>query len=107
MLEESKFVGDVMKKNFKKELVMTKTLKKILKTVINVGFNVYIDSDFNVRNRCHITGKSRCSAHRDYNIKDKLHHNSAIVFHNLQNYDSHLIIEELEKVDFKINVIPN
>ena len=28
------------------------------------------------------------------------------MFHNLQNYDSHLIFQEIGKYNFKINVIP-
>ena len=40
-------------------------------------------------------------------MKIKLNHNTPIVFHNLKNYDSHLIIHKLGKFNFKINVIPN
>ena len=29
-----------------------------------------------------------------------------VVFHNLQNYDSHIIFQKIGKYDFKINVIP-
>ena len=28
------------------------------------------------------------------------------MFHNLQNYDSHLIFQKIEKYDFKLNAIP-
>ena len=35
-----------------------------------------------------------------------LNHKNSIVFHNLKNYDSQLIMQELDKSDFKINVIP-
>ena len=34
-------------------------------------------------------------------------HKTPIVFQNQKNYDSHLIMQELRKFDFKINVIPN
>ena len=29
------------------------------------------------------------------------------MFHNLRDYDSHLIFKELDQFDVKINVIPN
>ena len=47
------------------------------------------------------------SAHRDCNINVKLNHKIPIVFPNLRNYDSHLIMQELDRFNFKINVIPN
>ena len=33
--------------------------------------NVYVDGDVKVRDRCHITGKDRSSAHRVYYINVK------------------------------------
>ena len=36
-----------------------------------------------------------------------LNHKIPVVFHNLKNYDSHLIMQELGKFNLKINVIPN
>ena len=65
--------------------------------------HVYVDSK--VRDNCHITGKYRGSAHRDGNVKIKLNHKISIVFHN--NYDLHVIMQELSKFNFKINVIPH
>ena len=66
---------------------------KILRTQLNVGFVIknYIDSDVKVRYFCHITGKYGGSAHRDCNINVTLNHKIPIIFHNLKNYDSHLI----------------
>ena len=37
VIEESKYCNDVMKKYFNKELVMTKNIMKILRTLLNVG----------------------------------------------------------------------
>ena len=69
--------------------------------------NVYIDGDVKLRDHCHISGKYRGSAHRDCNINLRLNHTNPIEFHNLKNYDSHLIMQELGKVNLKISVIPN
>ena len=56
--------------------------------------NDYIGNDVKVRDHCHVTGKYRGSAHRDCNINVKLNHKIPVVFHNLKNYDSHLIMQK-------------
>ena len=38
---------------------------------------------------------------------DKLNHKIPVAFHNLRNYDSRLIMQELGKFNFKIKIIPN
>ena len=40
-------------------------------------------------------------------VISKLNHEIPVVFHKLKNYDSRLIIEELGKFNFKINIKPN
>ena len=65
--------------------------------------NDYIDNDVKARHHCQITGKCRVSAHRDCNINPKI----PVVFHNLKNYDSHLIMQEKCKFNLKINAISN
>ena len=69
--------------------------------------NNYVGNDVKVRDHCHITGKYRGSAHRDCNINVKLNHKIPVVFHNLKNHDSHLIMQELDKFNSKVNVKPN
>ena len=69
--------------------------------------NDYINTDVKVRDHCHITGKYRSSAHRDYNINFQLNHKIPIVFHNLKNYDSYLFMQELGRFNLKISIIPN
>ena len=65
----------------------------------------YIDTDVKVKDHCHITGKYRGSTHGDCIIKVKLNKKFPVVFHNLKNYDSHPIMQELGKFNLKINVI--
>ena len=45
------------------------------------------------------------AAHQDCNLNLSLSKKIPVVFHNLQNYNSHLIFQEPGKYDFKINVI--
>ena len=109
MIEESKYYNEEMKKHFNKESVMTKEDNEDFKSSTKcwIHDNDYIDTDVKVRDHCHITGKYRGSAHRDCNINLRLNHKIPIVFHNLKNYDFHLIMQELEKFNLKISVIPN
>ena len=60
-----------------------------------------------VRDNSRISVNNRDFAHGDCNIKFKLKHQSYIVLHNLKKYDSHLIMQNLGKFSFQINVIPN
>ena len=69
--------------------------------------NIYADGDVKTKIHCHIFGKYRSSAYRDCNTNVKLNHKIPIVFQNLKNYDSHLLIYELGKFYFKINIISN
>ena len=91
-----------MKKYFHKELVMTKKDNEEFEesTKFWICDNDYIDNDVKVRDHCHINGKYAGSAHRDCNINVKLNHKIPVVFHNLNNFNSHLIIQELGKFNF-------
>ena len=97
-----------MKKHFDKD-EMTKEEDEYFENCTKywICVNAYVDSDVKVRYHCHITGKYRCSAHKDCNIKIKLNHKIPIVFHCLKNYDSHLNMHAVDKFSFKINVISN
>ena len=109
LTEESKYCNQVVKKHFNTELVMTKEDSQDLQnsTKCWICNNDYIDADVKVRDHCHITGKYRGSAHRDCNINLRLSHKISIIFHNLKNYDSYLIMQELGKFNLKISFIPN
>ena len=108
MIEESKYCNEVMKKDFNKELVMTKEDSEDSKNSANCWIcdKDYIDTDVKVRDHSHFTRKYRGSAHRDCNIDLRLNHKIPI-FHNLNNYDSHLIMQELGKFNLEVSVIPN
>ena len=56
-----------------------------------------------VRDHCHVTGKFRGAAHRKCNANLKLTKKVPVTFHNLRGYDSHLIFNELDKFDIKVN----
>ena len=108
MVEESRFCTDMMRKHFTKELVMAKEGDEGFEnsTKCWICDNVYVGGDVKVTD-CHVTGKYKGSARRDHNINVKLNHEIPVVFHNLKNYNSHLIMQELDLCNFEINVIPN
>ena len=97
-----------MKKHFNKELVMTEKDNEDFENATKcwISDNDYIGNDLKVK-YCRITGKYRGSAHTDCSINVKLNHKIPVVFPNLKNYDSHLIMQELGKFNLKINVTPN
>ena len=56
---------------------------------------------------CHIKGKNRGPAHRQFNLKLKIPRKLPIIFHNLEGYDGHLIFRELNSFkDIDVQVIP-
>ena len=109
MIEESKYCSNAMKKHFNKELAMTKHDNEDFESSAKCWIcdNYHIDNEVKVRDHFHITGKYRGSANRDSNINVNLNHKIPVTFHNLENYDSHFIMQELGKFNLKINAIPN
>ena len=63
--------------------------------------------DNKVRDHCHVTGKYRGSAHWSCNINLKLTKKVLVMFHNLKDYNSHLIMQKISKFNVKVCVIPN
>ena len=69
--------------------------------------NGYVDNNVKVRYYCDITGEYRGSAHRDYNINLELNHIIPVVFQNIKDYVSQLIMDELDTSNLKRSVAPN
>ena len=63
--------------------------------------NDYVDNNVKVRYYCDITGEYRASAHRDYNINLELNHIIPVVFQNIKDYVSQLIMEKLGTFNLK------
>ena len=60
-----------------------------------------------VRDRCHFTGEYRGAAHNECNLKCRKPLILPAIFHNLQNYDSHLFIKQLSKISGDLSCIPS
>ena len=65
------------------------------------------NDDEKVIGHCHITGKFRGAVNWSCNMNLQLAKKVPEIFHNLRDYDSHLIFCEINKFDVKIDVIPN
>ena len=97
-----------MKKHFNKNLVMTaEENENFERSNICQICGKLIDLDDKVKDRSHITGKYRGSAHWSRNINLKISTKVPVIFHNLKGYYSHLICKESSKFNCKISVIPN
>ena len=60
-----------------------------------------------VRDHCHLTGEYRGAAHGDCDLNLKFTSRIPVVFHNLKNYDAHLIIKAMGFIkDRPISCIP-
>ena len=59
MIEENKYFGEVIKKQFNKELVMTRKDNEDFKNSAKCWIcdNTYVDGDVKVKDHCHITRK--------------------------------------------------
>ena len=109
IIKESKYCSEVIEKHFNKEIVMTKEDNEDFKnsTKYWICDDDFVDNDVKVRDHCHITENYKDSVNRDCNINFKLNYKIPFEFHNLKNYDYHLIMQEPDKFNLEINVIPN
>ena len=64
-------------------------------------------ADEKVRDHCHVTERYRGAAHGSFNANCKMTKKVSVIFDNLKDYDSHLIIKEVSKFDMKVGIIPN
>ena len=98
-----------MNKHFNKNLIMSEEEEHLFQESKSCWiFKKLIDNDEEkVKDNCDVTGKFRGAAHWNCNINFQLTKNLLAIFHNLRGYNSHLIFNELDKFNVKINVIPN
>ena len=102
--EGNKYFSDLMKKILTKNLwrqELKKTMK-ILRNLLNVGFaKMILKSEITVLSLENIE-----FLHIEIVIS-MLNHKILVVYHNLKNYDSHLIMQELSNFDLKVSVLLN
>ena len=99
----------VMKEHFDKELVMTKEDDENFETSTNLSihYDTFVKGNVEVRDHSHVTGKYRGAAHRNCDVDISLNYKVSIVFSNLKSCDVHFVMQELGKLDIKVNFIPS
>ena len=106
--EEGEDIGKKFVESLEKDL---KEVYKILKTVVPIKTSEQEEESFKnavkcyacgldleedrVRDHCHLTGKYRGAAHSKCNLKMRTPKFVAVLFHNLEGYDSHLFVKSL------------
>ena len=104
-----------MSTKFKKPLNMTNEEEQEFETAAecHICGQKCGNKDIRVWDQCHITGQYRGSAHQDRNLKLRINPKQfkiPVIFHNLQGYDSHFIMQEIGTIgkehDLEINCIP-
>ena len=97
ILEECKYCTKIIKKHSNENLIMTEEKENLFQKSNSCGIcKKLIDNDEEkVRDHCHVTGKFRGAAHKSCNLNLKLTKKVPVIFHNLKNFDSHLILMNL------------
>ena len=103
MLEEVKYCKNIARNKFNGPLKMTDDDELHFKQTnkCHICNKKNTDKDVRVRDHCHITGKSRGSAHQECSLKLRITPEAikiAVAFHNLRGYDSHLIMQQIGEI---------
>ena len=109
ILKEYKCCRKIMNKYFSKNLIMSEEEEHLFQKSNNCWIcKKLIDNDEEkMRDHCNVTGKFGGAAHWNCNINFQFTKKFPVIFHNLRGSNIHLIFNELDKFDVKINVIPN
>ena len=106
ILKEYQYCKKVMEKHFNKNLIMSEEEEQFQSSnTCWISEKLIDDDDEKVRDHCHVTGKFRGAVHWSCSLQ--LTKKVPVIFHNLRGYDSHLIFDELNTFDVKIDVILN
>ena len=109
LLKEQKEIKEIIKQNFNQKMLISKKEQNDFENAKSCHIcnkennNKYVP----VRDYCNVTGKYTGSAQTDCNLSYRLTNKIYVIFHNLKGYDSHLIMQEIGKFKYNINVIPN
>ena len=107
MLEEFGYCKKVLKKHFNKKLILNESGEENFWPSNTCWIYEKLLDDEKVRDHWHITGQYRGASHWSCNVNLKLDKKNFIIFYNLKRYDSHLIMNVINKYDVNESAIPN
>ena len=107
ILQECEYCKKVMKKPFNKNLIISEKEEENFWSSNACWICEKLIDDEKGRDHYRTTGKYRGAARRSCNVNLKLTKKVVIIFHNLKGYDSHLIINDIGKLNVKVDLIPN
>ena len=79
----------------------------LLSNKFSICDKLFDAGDNKVRDHCYVTGKGRGSVRWSIILILGWLKKVPVIFHNLRNYDSHSIMQEIGKFDVKVNLMPN
>ena len=97
ILGEYDYCKKMIKKHFNENLIMSAEEKEKFQLTNSCWIcdKLFGVGDDKVRDHCHIAGKYRGASHWSCNVNLKSSKKISVIFHNLQDYGSHLIIKEI------------
>ena len=93
----------------KKAMIMTREEEQKFRVsnICHICDNIIISPKDKVRDHCHLTGRYRGPAHNQCNLVYRIGRFIPVFFHNLEGYDSHLLMQELGRYkDRRLQCIP-
>ena len=109
MLEEFECCEIIIKRHFKKELIMTEENERNFQMASECHLcdKLYHVKGVKVRDHCKIRGKYRGFVHQRCNVNSRLTQKISVIFHNFKGCAAHHIIQDIGMLGQKISVVPN
>ena len=97
-------INDRMKENKKMDITDEQEIEFQNSTRCSICNKCFKEDDEKVRDLCHFTGNYRGSAHVKCNLDYSFRYfKIPVFFHNLKNYDAHLIINKANEINSELN----
>ena len=101
ILDEYEYCKKIRRDHFNKSLIMSAEEEEMFQNACSCWICGKL-FDLMDEKVCHISGKFRGAAHFSCNANFKISKKVPVVFHNLEGYDGHLIMKELNNFDVSV-----